>query len=277
MKYWLWVIGFCFGGVALANNEIPDCYGNKELTALRPNVDTAAIVMLDETTVFDITQRAAIEKQVATLLRPGTDLRVLRFSAYIAGRYTTPVLSANFAQPLKDSERMHIKKPTASAFDQCRQIQTIRAEKKLKAVLAEFFEKASPDIAKSDIVGAIKDAVDTLMPGSRTQHRIFLIVSDMLENSQLTSFYSHGGIRRIDPVHELAQVEKSGLLTDFLRARVFVLGAGVMPADPKSRKATAYVDQATISALKSFWQGYIERSNGQLVEFGQPLLLKPIQ
>jgi hypothetical protein len=54
-----------------------------------------------------------------------------------------------------------------------------------------------------------------------------------------------------------------------------VLGAGLLAEDAKQTKGI-YRDPKTMGALQQFWQGYFEKSNAKLIEFGQPALLNPI-
>jgi hypothetical protein len=259
--------------IAWAQGDLPDCYRNPELAPHKPVPNVTAVVLLDDTTIFDEVQRAAIKKEVTGLAAPGVELHVLRFSANIQGRYTTPVLGVYFSSPLEAARRNHIKKPTAAAFDHCRDIQQIRGRKKLQEILDNYWTGASNNIARSEILAAIHDTALGLVANTKSKRVVLLMVSDMLEHSAATSFYAKGGIRHIDPRQELEKAEKAGVVASLRGAAVYVLGAGVAP---RNGGGTEYVDTARIGALKSFWNLYFERSGGRLSEFGQPLLLQPI-
>ena len=102
------------------------------------------------------------------------------------------------------------------------------------------------------------------------------MVSDMLENSNITSFYAPDtGPRKIDAAVELAKTDKAKVVTDYRGAKVYVIGAGVVPKSNKPRSGN-YRSQEIMAPLKSFWAQYFEKSNAKLVEFGQPLLLAPL-
>jgi hypothetical protein len=176
---------------------------------------------------------------------------------------------------LREKDIYDIKKPTAKNFERCLQIQEIRAVSAVTAILHSYFESASSDISKSEIISALKAIGDSVVPQLNGQ-KVVLVISDMLENSHITSFYSKGDVRKIEPAAELGKVVSKQLTTDFGGADVYVIGAGVLPSDQKGTSGS-YRDQATMGALREFWKSYLEKSNGVLKGFGQPLLLAPIK
>lgn len=114
------------------------------------------------------------------------------------------------------------------------------------------------------------------MRQSKAQHKIVLLVSDMLENSSVTSFYANQAVRQINADKELKLVADNQLYGDFGGARVYVIGAGLLAEDAKHPKGI-YRSTQTMQALSKFWTGYFQKSNAELVEFGQPALLNPIR
>ena len=66
------------------------------------------------------------------------------------------------------------------------------------------------------------------------------------------------------------------LLADFAGARLYVIGAGLLGEDAKKNKA-AYRDPKTMQALATFWKIYFDKSNAQLMGFGQPALLNQVK
>lgn len=258
---------------ALADIEIPECYKGPELGPVRKSADVSVVVLLDDTTMFDKVQQAAIQKHIAKFIRTGWELRILRFSANIQGRYTTPVLAAAFAFPLEEGQRNHIRKPTAQVFDQCREIQLIRGKKRLSEIFEDYFSTATNTIARSEILAAVRDVGASVLPSLKGKKHTIFLVSDMLENSSTTSFYQSNTIRMISPEAETTKAEKAGLMAKLGGASVYVFGAGVIP---QSNVSANYLDQERMGALRSFWKQFFDRSGGRLEEFGQPLLLKSV-
>jgi hypothetical protein len=120
-------------------------------------------------------------------------------------------------------------------------------------------------------------AISTKVNKSTARNKVVLIVSDMLENSSVSSFYANKGqsVNRIDPVKEMKTAEENRLFGDFNGAKVYVIGAGLLPED--SKKGKSYRDPKTMQALSVFWKSYFDKSNAQLVELGQPALLNPVK
>jgi len=58
----------------------------------------------------------------------------------------------------------------------------------------------------------------------------------MLENSSITSFYTNGQVRRIDPDQELTKVENAGFIGDFHGAEVYIFGLGYFARSELSKK-----------------------------------------
>jgi hypothetical protein len=129
---------------------------------------------------------------------------------------------------------------------------------------------ATNDLSKSDILAALKDISDKVR-ASPASDKVVLLASDMLENSSVSSFYSHNAVRRIDPKAEMMKATAAGLIGDFGGARVYVIGAGLLAGDAKVKNA--YRDPQTMSALKEFWTLYFQKSNASIGEFGAPALL----
>ena len=80
---------------------------------------------------------------------------------------------------------------------------------------------------------------------------------------------SHGGRWRKTGV--IGKVQRQQLAFES-RIACQMLGAVLLSDDTKNKKA-AYRDPKTMSALADFWRTYFEKSNAQLIEFGQPALL----
>ncbi len=255
--------------------DVPDCYAPKELTSHRPRPNLSVAVLLDDTTLLNSELQKAVSTEIKRFIRKGAELHIFRFSAFVDGRYTSRAFSASFASPLPEGALYDIRKPVAKSFERCMEIQVIRANQAITAILQRYFSDASSSISKSEIVAAVRDLGDNVALRMAAQKRVLLMVSDMLENSELTSFYLRGGVRKIDPAAELAKVGKASLFTNLVGMNVYVIGAGVLPVDQKGGSAL-YRDEATMAALRDFWKQYLERSSGTLREFGQPLLLAPI-
>lgn len=265
--------------MSLAQSKVTgrdDCYVVGRIPAEKQVYVTSTIVVLDETVDFDATQRSHIRDQVASLMAAGNEIRIFSFSAYRDGRYTLPLMEARLTLSLDENARYTMRKDQVRDFDTCQHVALNNAKKQLEKVLEQYFERSTSALANSDILGTLKDVAEAVVPTLRSKTRRLVLISDMLENSKISSFYGPGGVpRTIDAAAELAKVEKEALFADFRGAAVYVIGAGVAPLTNKP-SGTSYRSQTVMQPLKAFWSQYFERSNGRMIEFGQPLLLAPI-
>ncbi|MDR5172369.1 hypothetical protein IHQ56_11110 [Methylobacillus flagellatus] len=259
--------------MAQAGGVVPSCYHAKlPSPGLKP--ETEIFVVIDQTTVFDNALKQSIANNVRPFLTANNAFSIIRFSAYTQGQYTE-VLAAGNLDPLIDQDaRNDISKPVLAKFDQCTANQPKQASQLAGAALKKAFGGSSASIPKSDVIGSLKD-ISSRVRQSKASQKVVLVASDMLENSSVTSFYASQVVRTIQPEKELALVEKQGLFGDFAGARVYVIGAGLLADDAKTK--AAYRSPQTMQALANFWTQYFQRSHAQLLEFGQPALLNSIK
>lgn len=260
---------------ALAGNALPSCYAYAGVTAPGKPVATELFVLVDQTTSLDSSLKQMVADNIRPFLKPGNAISILQYSAFTQGHYTRVLTSYQLDDRLDNAARNEVSKPALAKLDQCAKVQLQQAGQLAGTALRTAFDGASSTIAKSDILASFKDMAGKVRQ-SVAQRKVVLIASDMLENSSLSSFYSKQAVRKIDPAVELGMVQRHQLFADFGGARVYVLGAGLLAADAGLPKGV-YRDPKTLQLLQSFWLAYFQKSNAQLVEFGQPALLNPVQ
>lgn len=264
---------WCNTGLA-AGNDIASCYDGK-LTAPSTPASTELFVVIDQTTPLDDPLKQSVADQIRPFLVAGNGFSVLVFSAYTQGKYTQLLTAGKLDQTMPVGLRNDISKPVLAKFDQCMARQPLLAGQLVGNALRSAFDGTSDDIAKSDVLASLKD-ISGKIRQSQASQKVVLLVSDMLENSSISSFYSGQAVRKIDPDLEFKRVMDNRLTGDFGGARIYVLGTGLLSNDAKRNKSS-YRDPKTMQALSIFWKSYFERSNAQLVELGQPALLNQIK
>jgi hypothetical protein len=266
----------CTTGLATAGvvNDVPSCYQANHFKAPAAKLGQEFFLAIDQTTVFDDRLRTQIVENALRSVRPGSAYTVIDFSAFSQGRYTEVVTRGVIEPGFPEKGRDDVSERALRTFDACMTGQAAFARKALASAVQGIEGGATNDLAKSDILAALKDMSDKIRT-SPASEKILLLASDMLENSSVSSFYSRNAVRKIDPAAELKKAETAGLIGDFGGARVYVLGAGLLTEDAKKTKV--YRDAQTMTALKQFWTEYFNRSNAVLVEFGQPALLGSVK
>lgn len=263
------------GSPALAaTNTIPSCYAAKLVAPAVP-LTKELFILIDQTTLLDDQLKQTVAEQVRPFLSKGNGFSVLVFSAFTQGKYTQLLTSGQLDHAMQDALRSDVSKPVLGKFDQCMTRQAGLAGQAIGGALRSAFEGSSGDIAKSDVLASLKD-ISGKVRQSKATEKVVLLVSDMLENSSVSSFYSNQSVRKIDPSKEMKLTIDNNLIADFAGARVYVLGAGLLSDDAKNKK-TSYRDPKTMLALANFWKSYFEKSNAQLIEFGQPALLNQMK
>ena len=264
---------FCTTGTA-TTDAIGTCYDSK-LSAPAAPLAKEIFVIIDQTTPLDDLLKQAVANQIRPFLSAGNGFSVLVFSAFTQGKYTQLLTSGQLDHSLPVAQRDDVSKPRLSKFDQCMARQSVLAGQVVGGALRTAFEGTSADIAKSDVLASLKD-ISGKVRQSKANEKVVFLVSDMLENSSVSTFYANQSVRRIDPEREMKLASDGQLTGNFGGARVYVLGAGLLSDDAKKNKG-AYRDPKTMQALASFWKIYFDKSNAQLVEFGQPALLNQVK
>jgi hypothetical protein len=263
-----------WSGTSMAAGAIASCYDAK-LIAPATSAAVELFVVVDQTTLLDDTLRQAVANQMRPFLTPGNGFSVLVFSAYTQGKYTQLLTTGQLDHPLAPAIRDDTSKPVLTKFDQCMARQPALAAQAAGTALRNALDGTSDEIAKSDVLASLKD-ISAKVKQSKATEKVVLLVSDMLENSTISSFYASQAVRKIDPAHELQLVEKNHLFGDFGGARLYIMGAGLLNQVGK-KNTNQYRDPKTMQALASFWKSYFDHSKGLLMEFGQPALLNQIK
>ncbi|HEX7911946.1 MAG TPA: hypothetical protein VF534_28165 [Paraburkholderia sp.] len=258
-------------------NDVPSCYSANQIAQRGVPYDQLIYVLVDQTVQLDPSLQKQVLDNARAMLTPGTKFVVAEFSAFSQGHYLNVLHTGIIERPIPASEEGDVVMSRLRNFHTCLQQQQVYAQRLAVGSTAEVMKSSTSTLAQSDIMMALK-TVSTAVAGEKAAHKVVFVVTDGLENSSVTSFYAHDAVRNINPAVELKKAQDNSLLGDFSAARIFVIGGGVMqPAASGSTAArNGYRDPRTLMNLKQFWTSYFQRSNAQLVEFGEPALLEPL-
>lgn len=259
-------------------SDIPSCYAANKLTISAPMTDMELFVVVDQTTPLDEKLKNSVLENVGRLVKPGNAFVVASFSSFGQGRYLEVLSAGALEGPVADKVRDDISVTLLRNFDACMNGQLAFGRKTAAAALNKALNDSSSDLAKSDIMGSLRE-LSVRVKQSKARTKVVFLVSDMLENSGITSFYASRNVRLIDPTTEMKKAVMAKQTGDFEGARVFVLGAGLVQdsSGGKSRNSDVYRDPKAMSALKQFWNLYFTGSNASLAAFGAPALIVPVE
>ncbi len=228
------------------------------------------VVLYDRTTPLPEDVLRAVERDLATLIQPRTQFTLASFSTYSAAEHNRIELSFFVDPPLSDDQTENAGMGAMRRLNSCLAARGQAIQTTLQTKIRQLAESATTNSQRSDIVAAVT-AFGQQFSNSHARHRTFVLISDLLENSSVSSFYSNGTMRTIDVTQELAKFDRAGLTPRLVGARVFVVGAGIVPAGAENMRSN---DE--MRALTQFWTQIFTNGGAESVQIGQPLLLTPV-
>lgn len=259
------------------NNEVPSCYKASHYKFESAPYTKLAYILVDQTVVLNPDlQREAVDNAVR-LLGSGTKFVVAKFSAFSQNRYLEVMNTGIAESPMTPAQRNEVPIHTLDNFDACMKGQAGYAVKMVSGDVTLAMSGATSELAQSDIMMALKTISDVVAHDTAKQKVVF-VVTDGLENSSITSFYSKNSVKIIDAEKEMSVASSNNLIGNFGGAKVYMMGVGTMPPAKSGTRAEreGYRDPKTLNALRAFWQGYFDKSNAKLAGFGEPTLVEPV-
>ena len=254
-----------------AQTEIKSCYNLVNLDDVAiPTKKRELIIAVDQTVEFDKSVQEHTFKKIQQFLRPGDNVKLITFSAYVQGNFTDILFSGQLDSQLDDEVRYDISKKSLKSLDHCYSLQNKAVREGVGKTLLTAFSNASSKVPNTELIDNLSLISKTLYNDATIEKRYLLIVSDMMEHSSLTSFYKSGSLKKLSPEIELSKIQKAGLEFDLKQANVFVIGA----AYSKNGK---YRSGEEIRNFTTFWQQFFQQSNATLNSFGTPILLQDIE
>lgn len=264
-------LAWCVPTIAAERNDIKSCYDFAKIEPSTAKVVSGRhlFVAVDGTFSPDINIKKLAHEKVHLFLQPGDKITIISFSAYVKDFYTHVLFSGRLDTDIAD--RDDVSKKSLMTFDNCmaKQAQFVRA--KIDTHIKHAFKPNDIDVPKTEIISNLSQVIAPQMAVNEGERRVLLLVSDMVENSDVTSFYSQNMLKTITPEQEIKKVQKNNMFSDFKQAEIYVLGAGWLPTASKGFRGAQ-----VMVPLKLFWQQYFEASNARLKEFGQPVLMSDL-
>jgi hypothetical protein len=271
-------IGAPLPALAGVVNDVPSCYkANHIEPAGGIAYDRLIYVLIDQTVSWNSQLEHSLVNNLNRDLKPGTKFVVAEFSAFSQGRYLQVIHTGILEKPLTQGQENNTAIPKVKAFKACLRDQGTFARNMADTTAVSVMKQSTSTLDQSDIMAAIKQ-VSLAMRSDPAHDKVFLIASDGLENSSVTSFYGHGGVRNINPGVEIRKAAAADMFGDFGGAHVYFLGGALMPPAKNGSLSArnGYRDPQVLHNLSMFWHEYFSKSDAKLIEFGEPTLLVPV-
>jgi hypothetical protein len=255
--------------ILLARNDVPSCY--KALKMENPNniIEKELFIVVDQTTPLDKNLMIYTYKNMMHFIKNGYAVTIASFSSNSNGKYTDVAYSGKLETLLPDSAKHDIPKKVLRKYQSCMNGQYKYAKKKATKALVHILKGANKKLPHSDILKSLNDIAEHIIKPSSAQEKVVLLVSDMIEHSSITSFYSKGSLKKINTKKEMLKFKKSGYIANFSGAKIYVVGAGMI-----GKKS--YRDSKSLKSLTLFWETYFKTTNAKLQAIGTPMLLEDI-
>jgi hypothetical protein len=253
-----------------ATAKIDSCYQLVMLGDINPPVPTRDLyVLVDQTMELPEKLQEETYQKIIDFLSPGDTIQIIGFSANAAGFYTEVILKGVIDTRLIDDVRYSVSKKILRQLDQCYETQDTQVRQYAGLALIHAFSKATTELPKTEIVSNLSVVAKDIIAKSETPEKYVLIVSDMMENSDLLSLYGTGKLEALNVDQEISKLSRKLAFENMDKAKVYVIGGGYL-ANGKYRSSLA------LKALENFWASYFEHSNAELKQFGTPSLLSGI-
>lgn len=257
--------------IALANerNDLQSCYETAQLPELKPpSSGRELIVVVDQTVPVPEDIQKQAWGQITRFVQPGDSIKLYSFSAFLPGEYLRLIYAGKLDKNVGEDARDDASARKLRTLDQCLARQPKDFETGFGKLFVKSLRDARQDIPRSEIMNALRNIGDDIRTGEQTHDHVVFLISDMLENSDYTSFYAKNQIKNLVVADELKKARTHNLFADLSGARVYVAGAGLLTDGIKQ----SYRSGKTMDGLNEFWAGYFSLSNASLSGFGTPSL-----
>jgi hypothetical protein len=255
--------------LAIERNDLQSCYETAQLPELKPTSSgRELIVVVDETVPVPEDIQKQAWGQITRFVQPGDSIKLYSFSAFLPGEYLRLIYAGKLDKNVGEEARDDASARKLRTLDQCLARQPQDFETGFGKLFVKSLRDARQDIPRSEIMNALRKIGDDIKTAEKTHDHVVFLISDMLENSDYTSFYAKNQIKNLVVADELKNARTHNLFADLSGARIYVTGAGLITDDIKQ----GYRSGKTMDALNAFWNGYFSQSNASLAGFGTPSL-----
>jgi hypothetical protein len=258
-------------------NDVPSCYAATHIAPPAKSYTHLIYILMDQTVKLPPALEQSAVDNALRMLKPGTKFVIAEFSAFSQGHFLQVVHTGIVEKPLATTRIGSTSMVAARHLNACLGMQYGFARKMVATTMSSIMESSTSSLDQSDIMMAMKTVAPAIARDPASQ-KVLLAITDGLENSSVTTFYGNGTVRVISPSAEMVKAVRNHLIGNLGGASVYVLGGAVMPPTASGSLAArnGYRDPQALVSLKAFWRQYFTKSDGKLVDFGEPALVEPV-
>lgn len=261
MKKIVFIIMTVFIGNLFANNW--SCRENLKIDEeflKNDKYNKEVYLLIDESTYFSKKDKEDIIKKVSPFITQNTRINIDSFSEYSRTRKNKDLGTFYIYSDMTEDEEDDISRSKVRKLEHCLNEAKKYAYKGIQKALDEGVRKKGTNLKKSEILKNLKVYSKNNIRFSKAKRKIVIILSDMLENSDYTSFYKNGKLKKLDINKELSIAKKHRLFGKFADAEIYVYGMGLIEVNSDKKEArNAFI----MDNLIEFWDEYFIESGGK--------------
>ncbi len=272
--YFLLFLVLCYNNVVFSQTlYLPAPAASEFNKNAKNNVDSKAVfVFVDQSVNFSADMKSHAIEKIYSSFNPGEELIIGCFSTPSVARYSKIVLRGVLENDIDEYLLQNLKRSDVLKYKKKYYKNRILIKNMINQSLSYVFDGSDKNIPQTDILAFLSEYAKNIKQ-THAKQKIFIIISDMLENSSITSFYGQNVVRQIDVEKEIKRVQNMGMIPDFGgEVKIYVVGLGFVQNDSSVLKKNNLPDARKIALLKSFWQKYFEKANARIGEIGCPIM-----
>jgi len=251
-----------------ASAQSESCFSNiSYITPEKQVAKRALYILVDETVPLSKDMKYKITSLLSGWGRQGDKVKIARFSASYRGLYPELVYEKQIEQKPDDNYMFNLRYKDKKLVASCLEQQQLQFKKSFSQQINASLDAVDPKIPRSELMGSLKLLSKQIILNDEAKEKVVLLISDGLENSELTSFYSGGKLRNIKPLKEISKLRRKGMMGYWKNTKVYMYGLGLMPDEKQ------YTNPDRINSLKRFWERYFVEGGGRVNAIGTPELL----
>lgn len=253
-------------GYALAQNST-SCYQQLDLQEPKGNINKALYILVDQTLPLNATMRSNLNKLLSIHPQTGEMVRVARFSPNIKGQYTELLYEGVLDSKPSEAYLYHLRDDKNEALTNCLFEQKQNGQKNFQSAFKSSLGRIDTKLPRTEIFYSLKRLSETVLINDNITDKTVLIISDGLENSEVSNFYRRKSVTKINVAREMAKVNQHDLVADWRGAKLYMFGLGNISDQRK------HIKPSQLDPLLRFWHSYFHAGGAIIKELGTPAIL----
>ena len=266
-KYLTLLCALLISAPAIALERQQSCYQQLELEQPEGNLDKALYILVDQTMPLSATMRANLSKLLEQHPRSGELVRIARFAPNTKGQYTDLIFEGELDSKPSEAYLYHLRDEDNHALLSCLKDRDKALKQSFNSALQHSLGIINTTLPKTEILHALKRLSETVLINDDIDDKTVLIISDGMENSEITTFYRRKTVKKINIETEMSKVVKHNLLADWRGAKLYMFGLGNI------RDQNKHIKPSQLEPLQLFWQNYFSAGGANIKELGTPAIL----